>query len=112
MEFMLIISWMLILSAGESVGTNSDNVQLISCRSLPTTSGQTIQLVIKWGSRQMTGRNHGNFEHFECPTSPKICTIPGCLSSPCENKCTCVETDHSYVCMCPDGVSDDPSEGK
>ncbi|XP_041467735.1 neurogenic locus notch homolog protein 1-like [Lytechinus variegatus] len=94
-----------------TVGVNSYNDHVIQCKSINTASGETIQLVIKWASRQMMIRNHDDVDHFKCPTSPKICTLPDCLSSPCQNGCTCMETDVSYKCICPGDGSNDHFEG-
>ncbi|XP_041467639.1 contactin-associated protein-like 2 [Lytechinus variegatus] len=102
MMMTMMMSWIIAASVG-----NNPSQCLLPCPKINSTSGDTIQLIPKH-LFQKNESNHVTL--FGSSTLMLFCKIPNCLSSPCKNQGTCLETDYSYECLCTEGYCGDNCE--
>eukprot|EP00057_Strongylocentrotus_purpuratus_P011223 XP_011665697.1 PREDICTED: hyaluronan-binding protein 2-like [Strongylocentrotus purpuratus] len=106
---MFVLLWMLsmiLLQGTASAAEEASSIKII-CPSKTLESGEFVQLILK------EVMNSGILSAFGLPSVLPTwhhCSLPACLSKPCQHGGTCEETDTGFNCTCLDGYRGDRCE--
>ncbi|XP_041453778.1 lactadherin-like [Lytechinus variegatus] len=104
--FLLVLPFNLL----QSTACTSDQpfVMSVNCPLHTLVSGEVVQMILKKTKQSVVP--HGFDNSLEL--SQVYCSIPGCLSNPCENEGTCEEADTGFICKCLEWYSGDRCQSK